>query len=114
MKTCDYCGRENQDDAVYCSGCGTNQLKPDAPAEMQKLDESEEFVTLVTCEKLVEADLVVSRLDSAGIESFIPDENLMQVIGYNLNTYGYVRVQVRRKDLASAKELLSNSEDAAL
>ncbi|MGA2180042.1 MAG: hypothetical protein ABSH15_10735 [Verrucomicrobiota bacterium] len=29
----------------------------------------------------------------------------MQTIGFNLNTYDYVRVQKRRKDYASAKEL---------
>ena len=46
-------------------------------------------------------------LESNGIETFIPDQHLMQAIGFNLNTYGYVRIQVRRKDYANAKELLS-------
>ena len=31
MKECDYCGRENADDAVYCRECGTEQFKGEAP-----------------------------------------------------------------------------------
>lgn len=27
MKECDYCGRDNADDAVYCRECGTEQFK---------------------------------------------------------------------------------------
>ena len=32
MKECDYCGRENVDDAVYCRECGTEKFKNDPPA----------------------------------------------------------------------------------
>ena len=31
MKECDYCGRENEDDAVYCRECGTEEFKNDPP-----------------------------------------------------------------------------------
>jgi hypothetical protein len=68
---------------------------------------------LTTCGKLAEADLVVSQLRAAGIEAFIPDEFLMQNISFNLNTYGYVRVQVRQQDYAAAKELLSTQKSSA-
>jgi len=61
----------------------------------------------MACAQLPEADLVASRLESAGIKTFIPDQHLMQSIGLDLNAFGYVRVQVRRKDFASAKELLA-------
>ena len=105
MKQCAYCGGENEDDAVRCSGCGTEEFKTEAHAEAPKLDEQEEFVTVFTCQRLTDADIKVGRLEAAGIETFVPDEFLMQTIGFNLNTYGYVRVQVRRKDYASAKEL---------
>lgn len=30
MKKCSYCGRENPDDAPYCSGCGQNEFKTEA------------------------------------------------------------------------------------
>src|SRR5580765_5042077 len=33
MKKCTYCGRENQDDAFHCSGCGTNEFKPGPGAQ---------------------------------------------------------------------------------
>lgn len=105
MKECAYCGGKNEDDAVHCSGCGTEEFKTDAPAEIPKLDEREEFVTVFSCQRLPDADLIVGRLEAAGIETFVPDKFLMQTIGFNLNSYGYVRVQVRRKDYANAKEL---------
>jgi ribosomal protein L40E len=105
MKECAYCGGKNEDDAVHCSSCGTEEFKTDAPVETPKLEEQEEFVTVCSCQRLTDADMIVGRLEAAGIETFVPDEFLMQTIGFNLNTYGYVRVQVRRKDYASAKEL---------
>lgn len=108
MKKCTYCGKENADDASYCSGCFQDEyFKSDSPDENEKSDAQEELLTLMSCNKLTDADLVLSRLESAGIEAFIPDQHLMQTIGFNLNTYGYVRVQVRRKDYDNAKELLS-------
>jgi hypothetical protein len=108
MKECAYCGRENEDAAARCRECGTEEFKSEAPASpREQSDLSEELITLTSSRNLPEADLIVSRLDAAGIEAFIPDEFLMQAVGFNLNTFGYVRVQVRRKDLERAKELLA-------
>jgi hypothetical protein len=53
--------------------------------------------------------MLVSRLRAAAIEAFIPDQCLMQTIGFNLNTFGYVRVQVTPKDYERAKALLEQS-----
>ena len=106
MKKCTYCGQESVDDAANCSGCGLEEFEADKPAQPEKMDDQEDFVTLIRCQKLIDADLVATKLGSAGIETFIPDEHLMQTIGFNLNTYGYVRVQVRRKDYANARETL--------
>ena len=61
---------------------------------------------LTRCRTLMEAEMLVSRLDSTGIYAFIPDQFLMQAVTWNLNTYGYVRVQVSPKDYAAAKEFL--------
>ena len=69
-----------------------------------------DFVTLLRCRTLLEADIIVSRLESAGIQAFIPDQFLMQSISWNVNTYGFVRVQVPPTDYAAAKEFLSASE----
>ena len=130
MKFCTYCGRENREEAVLCAECGTAEFKssnapscqpatdrfqrwqfPDvSPSEM-----TQAFVTLVVCGNLVEADLVVSHLNAADIAAFIPDEFMSQAVAWNLNAFGYVRVQVAPKDYESAKELLlAEPENAAL
>lgn len=125
MKACSYCGRENSDDAVYCRECGTEFEKPKAPTpptsaphdepsgpryeftSLSPVDHQNDWATLLNCETLVEADLVASRLRAAGIPTFIPDQCLMQEIGWNLNTFGYVRVQVPPKHYEAAKNLLA-------
>ena len=113
MKTCTYCGRECEDNAVQCSGCGLDEFTGGAAAPDHKAEEGDELVVLTTCQKLSDADLIRSKLDAAGIEAIIPDENLMQAVGFNLNTYGFVRVQVRQADYAAAKDLLATVADAA-
>ena len=122
MKICAYCGRENQDDAIQCSECATTEFKtsgpptPSAPveqvrwrfAQVSAAEMNNDFVTLVTCQNLPEADLVVNHLEGAGIEAFIPDESAMQNAAFLLNlASGFVRVQVSRRDYESAKEFLN-------
>jgi Putative prokaryotic signal transducing protein len=109
MKECAYCGRQNEDAAMRCQECGTDEFKTGALAKVidPEPDPKDELVTLLSARNLPEADLIKGRLGAAGVEVFIPDEFLMQAVGFNLNTFGYVRVQVLRKDLAKAKELLS-------
>ena len=113
MKKCTYCGRESAEEVTNCPGCGLDEFQSDAPAPVEEAEDADNLVTVATCQKLTDADLIVSRLNSAGIETLIPDENLMQAIGFNLNTYGYVRVQVHRNDYAEAQALLAQPVDAA-
>ena len=97
MKKCSYCGAEYPDDAVMCA---IDQTPFECPAEPPppepKLAEyhfwplsaegrQQDFVTLVSCATLPAADVIISRLKVAGIEAFIPDESLMQIMGGNLN-----------------------------
>jgi hypothetical protein len=128
MKECAYCGRENDDDAVQCRECGTAEFKGDitAKAHSEKAEEPNRpryqipplspankqhtWATLITCGTLVEADLVVCQLEAAGITTFIPDQSLMLAVGWNLNTYGYVRVQVSPKDYEAARELIASNQ----
>lgn len=132
MKTCSYCGAEYPDDAVMCATDHTPFPQPPSapshdpkvPSETRRLkfeatslsaeDQQRDFVTLVKCPTLVEADLVASQLRAAGIEPFLPDESLMQMIGWNLNTFGYVRVQVAPKDFEAGRALLGGDGQAAL
>jgi hypothetical protein len=126
MKRCSYCGRENTEAASYCIECGTALTEPPAapipaiPEEstdsaydfspLPTADHGQAWATLMTCRTLAAADLVVSKLEAAGIAAFLPDEFLLQAIGWNLNTYGYVRVQVAPKDYEAAVALLSDKE----
>ena len=72
----------------------------------------QQWVTLVSCGTVVEADLVRSRLESEGVAVLIPDEHLMTNAGWGLNAYGYVRLQVSPKDYENARALLCESGDA--
>jgi hypothetical protein len=125
MKTCPYCGAQYPDDAKMCATDHTSfdppaklpAPQPQEPQEsqpteyefipMSEAEEKMDLVSLMRCTTLVEADVAASRLRAAGIDAFIPDESLMQLTGWNLNAYGYVRVQVSPKDYNAAKELLS-------
>jgi Zn finger protein HypA/HybF involved in hydrogenase expression len=110
MKKCTYCGRENEDSAAHCSRCfQDDRFESNDPAQTEVLDAQDELVTVTTCARLTDADLIASQLESAGIKTFIPDEHLMQSVGLDLNAFGYVRVQVWRKDFSNAKGLLSQA-----
>jgi hypothetical protein len=122
MKNCGYCGRENDDKAAHCRECGTEfvraELPPTKPSEksdgpgdqsapMSPDERVQDLVILARCRTLLEADLLVSRLEAAGIPAFIPDQSLVQLVAWNVNTYGYVRVQVSSKDYEAARQLIS-------
>lgn len=68
-------------------------------------------MTLVRCGNLPAADVIIGRLQTAGIKAFVPDESVMQVMGGDLNAFGYVRVQVAPKDYEAARDLLSDIYD---
>ena len=129
MKKCSYCGRDNTDETEHCFECGTDFESVGEPpsepppreierpeyevAPLSAADRQKDFVTLVTCRNMVTADIVASRLRAAGITAFFPDESLMQLVGWNFNTYGYVRVQISPKDYDAAKDLLNSTDLSA-
>jgi hypothetical protein len=131
MNICSYCGAEYSDDVLECPIDHTPLVEknvvpaPNSPppailkqpeyefAPLSPADRQREIVTLVTCRTLLAADLVVSRLRAAGISTFIPDEFLMQMTGFNFNTFGYVRVQVAPRNYEAARDLLSGIDQDA-
>lgn len=125
MLTCPYCGVEYPDGTTRCSVDQTPlappptvptpdaPMAPDAaPAEFEfppltEAQRQQDLVTLVTCGTLISAEMIASRLSAAGIEVFIPDQSLVQTMGFNLGAVGFVRVQIAPADYDAAKALLS-------
>ena len=77
--------------------------------------ESPSIVTLRQFLTVQEAVMAKSVLDSAGIESFLADENVISMNWLWSNALGGVKLQVRKTDVAVASELLEQtlSEAAA-
>jgi hypothetical protein len=49
MKKCDYCGRENRDDAAFCDGCGTliENRKETPPRHLTAGDKKQGWVAVI-------------------------------------------------------------------
>ena len=129
MKKCSYCGAEYPDDATICAVDHTPFEQPSQPTSpvpppeskqpgydfvpLSEQGQRDDLVTLVRCGSLVAADMIATRLRAAGIGAFLPDEFLMQAVGWNFNTFGFVRVQVAPKDYAAARDLIAATDCAA-
>lgn len=70
-----------------------------------------EFVTITRVFQLHEAYLVKSKLESEGIECFIPDETVAKTRWVYLTGEAWIRLQVKEKDAAKALEILEKKED---
>jgi hypothetical protein len=102
MKKCDYCGTEGDNEAVVCLGCGKEFQKPDASgSEPQLVDPALNLATVASFASLAEAQLLVSRLESAGIEACIPEEYSSQIFA-GVIPLGMVTVRVAVKDYRQA------------
>jgi DNA-directed RNA polymerase subunit RPC12/RpoP len=117
MKKCTYCGRENPNEAVNCSGCGLAEFEG-APADgagaeqtAVKAEDLDELVQLTTCRTVADADLTVATLDAAGIKVFSPDQNVSQTFGFDPGSAG-IRLQVRRGDYQNASELIAAATES--
>jgi hypothetical protein len=103
---CPHCNKSlwfNHPVCPYCKAAITPS-SPTAPATIEgnNPEDAPVWVTFKQCETLGEADAIRAQLEAAGIAVFIPDETLMQAVAWNLNTYGFVRVQVAARDLEAA------------
>ena len=52
------------------------------------------MVTLTTVNWIVEADILCAQLESAGIKTFVPDQNTASVQPIYANAIGGIRVQI--------------------
>jgi hypothetical protein len=92
-------------------GLKTKLEEPGPPPEAAKLSK---VVNLRQYMTLPEALLAKSILDSAGIESFLGDQNIIRMDWFLSNALGGVKLRVREEDLEVATALLDQSRaDAA-
>jgi hypothetical protein len=92
-------------------GLKTKLSEPGPPPEATKLSK---LVNLRQYMTLPEALLAKSILDSAGIESFLGDQNIIRMDWFLTNALGGVKLRVREEDVEAAMALLNQSwEDAS-
>jgi hypothetical protein len=109
MKNCSYCGAEADDTAAGCSACGT-EFRSSTPSEVdpQLTDPDLSLVIVGTYSNVVEAGMVRTRLEGAGIEACIPEEYTPQILWSVIpSPLECVTVRVAAKDYQAAKEILS-------
>ena len=111
MKACSYCGHENEDTASTCAECGTPivaaQPDPDAIALSDPLDN---LVVVAKCRTSVEAYLLCSRLEGAGIEACVPEEFTPQIFWSMIpSPLEQVTVRVKARDLEQAKRIAAET-----
>jgi hypothetical protein len=112
MKQCSYCGEQNEDEAEVCLICHT-PLMPETHAEVdpQLVDPELDLVIVGTYRNAVDATVVKTRLEAAGIEACIPEEYTPQIFWYAVTSpLEPVTVRVAAKDYEAARQLLQ--EDA--
>jgi hypothetical protein len=81
------------------------ELQDSAPPES---DDAPKLVTLKQYVTLQDALLAKSVLDSAGIESFLADQNVIRLDWFLSNALGGIKLRVRREDAAAALGLLGS------
>jgi Putative prokaryotic signal transducing protein len=69
----------------------------------------EKLITIATFHNQPEFLLARSRLDSADIECFALDENMLRVGGWHSHVFGGIKLQVRESDAPDAIAILQHT-----
>jgi len=69
--------------------------------------ELNETVTVRQCRDLPEALLAKGSLDSAGIESYLVDDNMVRIDWFWSNLLGGIKLKIRPEDVEAATEILN-------
>ncbi|MGB0098788.1 MAG: FHA domain-containing protein [Nocardioides sp.] len=85
MPFCTACGKQNPDDARFCSQCGTRVAAPDdvaqtpAPAPAEGLGESTATIAIGTGEKTETSDRQLNPVDAAAVDA-LPTGSALLVV----------------------------------
>ena len=69
---------------------------------------NKELITIGRFDRLMDAYSVASRIESEGIECFLPDEKLSKSSHNHFLGTSEIKLQVRREDAARALKILNN------
>ncbi|MDP8263349.1 MAG: DUF2007 domain-containing protein [Candidatus Ancaeobacter aquaticus] len=72
---------------------------------------SDELVTIATFDKSFEAHMYKSKLEAAGIECFLADENIVGLNWFLSPAVGFIKLQVRESDIARAQNVMDEKID---
>jgi hypothetical protein len=92
-------------------GLYSGQLEEDAPEQ----DDAEfrDLVVIRTFWNLLEAELAKGLLDSAGIEAFLFDDNMVRLDWFNANALGGVKLRVDASNVEAANRVLDERVSSA-
>jgi putative signal transducing protein len=71
---------------------------------------SDRLATVATFRSPVEANLARNRLEAAGIEAFLADEETVGMVWHLTNALGGIKLQVGDRDVGEALAILAESE----
>jgi hypothetical protein len=76
---------------------------------LNMFDPEPQLVTVATYHNEMDLLLARMRLESAGIECFAQDENMLRLAGWHSHFGGGIRLQVRESDAADALAILRHT-----
>lgn len=69
---------------------------------------NKELITIGRFSRLLDAYSVASRIESEGIECFLPDDRLAESLHNHFNGTPDIKLQVRKEDVAKALRILND------
>lgn len=106
MKSCAYCGHQNEDMVKHCVECGTEFQAPEE-ADPGLTDPEAALVTLATFGDLIHATFLRDELIAAGISACIPEDLASNPFG-NFLPLARITVQVAARDQDAARQVLAS------
>ena len=112
MRTCMYCGRENEDAMFRCVGCGSEFESKEA-VDPRLTDPASALVPVGQFADLIHATLLKNELVLAGIPACIPEEFSANPFG-EFNPLTQFTVQVAARDVDFARGIISAQSPSAV